>query len=98
MHWVGAYAVLCMILSGWQIYDASPSLPFVFPGWMTLGGWLAGGIAWHIAAMWLLLADGLVYLAYGFLSGHFRRELSPPTPREVADDLGRALRFRLPHR
>jgi thiosulfate reductase cytochrome b subunit len=98
MHWIGVYAIGCMVLSGWQIYDASPSLPFVFPAWMTLGGWLAGAIAWHISAMWLLFADGLAYLAYGFASGHFRRDLRPPAPREVTDDLGRAARLRLPHR
>ncbi|HEX4260090.1 MAG TPA: cytochrome b/b6 domain-containing protein [Acetobacteraceae bacterium] len=98
MHWIGVYAIACMVLSGWQIYDASPGLPFVFPRWVTLGGWLAGGIAWHIAAMWLLFADGAAYLAYGFLSGHFRRDIPPPGPRAVACDLGRALRFRLPHR
>ncbi len=98
MHWIGVYAISCMILSGWQIYNASPSLPFVFPPWMTLGGWLAGGIAWHISAMWLLFIDGIAYLAYGVASGHFRRDLPPPTPRGVAVDLAKALRFRLPHR
>jgi thiosulfate reductase cytochrome b subunit len=98
MHWIGVYAVGCMVLSGWQIYNASPDLPFVFPPWMTLGGWLAGGIAWHISAMWLLFADGIAYLVYGIASGHFRRHLTPPHPRDVAGDLGRALRFRLPHR
>ena len=97
MHWVGVYAISCMILSGWEIYNASPSLPFVFPNWMTLGGWLAGAIAWHISAMWLLFADGITYLVYGFISGHFRRDLWPPTPPAVVADLGRALRFRLPH-
>ena len=57
MHWIGAYAIICMILSGWQIYDASPILPFSFPAWMTLGGWLGGAIAWHLSAMWLLVFD-----------------------------------------
>lgn len=98
MHWIGVYAIGCMILSGWEIYNASPSLPFLFPDWMTLGGWLAGAIAWHISAMWLLFADGIVYLIYGVVSGHFRRDLWPPTPQAVGTDLGRALRFRLPHR
>ncbi len=58
-HWVGAAALICMILSGWSIYNASPILPFTFPAWAGLGGWLAGGIAWHISAMWVLRADGL---------------------------------------
>ena len=61
MHWIGATAVICMILSGWQIYNASPLLPFTFPRWMTLGGWLGGGIAWHLSAMWVLFADGFAY-------------------------------------
>ena len=58
MHWIGAISIICMMLSGWAIYNASPSLPFTFPRWMTLGGWLAGGIAWHISVMWVLFADG----------------------------------------
>ena len=97
MHWIGAYAIICMILSGWQIYDASPILPFTFPRWMTLGGWLGGAIAWHLSAMWLLVFDGLCYLAYGLASGHFRRDMLPIGPRVVARDLVAALRFRLVH-
>ncbi len=98
MHWIGVYAILCMMFSGWEIYNASPSLPFLFPRWAGLGGWLGGALAWHLSAMWLLFIDGLAYLAYGFASGHFRRDLHPPTPRELGHDLGAALRFRLAHR
>ncbi len=97
-HWVGAAAMITMILSGWAIYNASPILPFVIPGWMTLGGWLGGGIAWHIAAMWVLVADGLVYLGWGFAAGHFRRDFLPVGPRAVARDLWAALTLRLVHR
>jgi len=96
-HWVGAYAMICMILSGWQIYNASPILPFVFPRWATLGGWLAGALAWHFAAMWLLVADGVIYLGYGALSSHFRRDFLPITPSGVWRDLRAALAFRLRH-
>jgi thiosulfate reductase cytochrome b subunit len=97
-HWVGAAAMLCMILSGWQIYNASPILPFLFPQWMTLGGWLAGAIAWHIAAMWVLMADGLLYLAWGFGSGHFARDLLPVSPATLVRDMRAALALRLSHR
>lgn len=97
-HWTGAFAMICMILSGWQIYNASPILPFVFPRWATLGGWLAGALAWHFAAMWLLMASGLVYLVYGVTSGHFRRDLLPIRPREVWRDFRAALGLRLAHR
>jgi thiosulfate reductase cytochrome b subunit len=98
MHWIGATAIICMILSGWAIYNASPSLPFTFPPWMTLGGWLAAGIAWHLTAMWVLFADGVAYLCYGILSGHFRRDIRPVGPKAVLRDLGEAVRLRLGHR
>ncbi|MDE2516870.1 MAG: cytochrome b/b6 domain-containing protein [Rhodospirillales bacterium] len=98
MHWIGVYAMGCMIFSGWEIYNASPSLPFLFPRWTGLGGWLGGALAWHLSAMWLLFADGLAYLIYGFASGHFRRDLAPPRAAALARDMAAALRFRLPHR
>jgi thiosulfate reductase cytochrome b subunit len=96
-HWINALAVLMMITSGWQIYNASPLFPFSFSGGITLGGWLAGGIQWHFAAMWLLVLNGVVYVAYGILSGHFRRKLLPISPRAVLHDVGEALRGRLAH-
>ncbi len=98
LHWLGAAAMLCMIFSGVTIYNASPSLPFRFPAWAMLGGWLAAGIAWHIAAMWVLFASGLAYIAYGFASGHFRRDIGVPRPSAVGRDLSDALRGRLGHR
>ncbi len=97
-HWIGAVAMLCMITSGWQIYNASPILPFVFPAWATLGGWLGGALNWHFAAMWVLAGSGLVYLAYGLASGHLRRDIRPAGPRAVWRDLIAALTFRLAHR
>ncbi len=97
-HWIGAYAMLCMILSGWQIYNAAPLLPFRFPPALTLGGWLGGALAWHFGAMWLLVVDGAVYLVYGFASGHFRRDFWPLTARAVRADLSAALSLRLRHR
>ncbi len=89
--------MLAMIFSGWAIYNASPILPFLFPRWLTLGAWLGGGIAWHIAAMWVLMADGLVYVVWGLASGHFRRDFLPVRPREVLRDTWAGLTFRLKH-
>jgi thiosulfate reductase cytochrome b subunit len=97
-HWVNAYAMVCMIMSGWKIYDASPLFPFTFPAWATLGGWLGGAIAWHLAAMWLLVANGLLYVAYGLIGGHFRRSFLPLSPAAVWQDAKAALTFRLGHR
>jgi thiosulfate reductase cytochrome b subunit len=96
-HWINAVAVVIMILSGWQIYNAAPILPFSFPAWMTLGGWLGGALQWHFAAMWLLMANGLAYLAYGVLSGRIRTRFFPISPAEVARDLRDALKGKLAH-
>lgn len=96
-HWVNAVAITLMVGSGWGIYNASPLLPVRFPPWATLGGWLGGSIAWHLAAMWLLAGNALVYLGYGLASRHLARDLLPVTPRSVLADLRAALRFRLPH-
>jgi thiosulfate reductase cytochrome b subunit len=95
-HWINALAMLVMIGSGWQIYNASPLFGFTFPR-NSLGGWLAGGLLWHFAAMWLLIANGLVYLILGLATGRFRRKLLPVRPREVAHDLAAALTGRLSH-
>ena len=96
-HWINVLAVLMMITSGWTIYNASPLFAFSFPDAITLGGWLAGALQWHFAAMWLLVLNGLVYVTYGIASGHFRRKLLPITPRAVLHDIGEALRGRLAH-
>jgi thiosulfate reductase cytochrome b subunit len=96
-HWINALAILLMIGSGWQIYNASPLFAFVFPRGLTLGGWLAGGLLWHFAAMWLFIANGLVYVMLGLLTGRFRRKLWPISAADVARDLGAALTGRLPH-
>ena len=90
-HWLNVFAVLMMVLSGWRIYNASPLFGFSFPAELTLGGWLAGALQWHFAAMWLLVVNGLVYLAYGIVSGHFRRKLLPVSPRAVLHDVGAGL-------
>ena len=96
-HWVNALAVLMMVLSGWRIYNASPLFDFEFPKPITLGGWLAGALQWHFAAMWLLALNGAAYLAYGIASGHLRRKLLPLSPGAVLGDLASALRGRLAH-
>jgi thiosulfate reductase cytochrome b subunit len=96
-HWVNAIAVVIMILSGWQIYNASPLFPFAFPAWITLGGWLGGAIQWHFAAMWLLMANGVLYLTYGIASGRIRTRFFPIRPREVLHDVAEALKGKLAH-
>ena len=96
-HWINAFAILVMVASGWRIYNASPLFGFRFPNEITLGGWLAGALQWHFAAMWLLVLNGIVYVIYGGVSGHFRRKLFPLTPRAVLRDALTALRGKLAH-
>jgi len=98
MHWINAVAMILMIMSGWQIYNASPLFGFSFDKSITLGGWLAGALLWHFAAMWLLMINGLAYLITGFATGRFRRKLFPITPSGVVSDFRAALAFRLSHK
>lgn len=109
-HWLNALAMIIMIMSGWRIYNSEPIFPFSFPIAVTLGGsfdgsvdihnedGLAGALQWHFAGMWLLAINGLLYLAYGIFSGHFRRAFFPVGPKAVIRDAAAALQFRLPHR
>ena len=91
-HWVNAFAMLLMITSGWQIYNASPLFQgFRFPIEITLGKWLAGARLWHFAAMWLFVGNGLLYLSLGVATGRFRMKLFPVSIRAfIADSLAAA--------
>ena len=96
-HWINAVAMVLMIMSGWQIYNASPLFDFRFSHSITLGGWLGGALLWHFAAMWLLMVNGLIYLALGFSTGRFANKLLPLTPSGVIADTKAALTGRLSH-
>jgi len=96
-HWINAIAMVLMILSGWEIYNASPLFGFTYPKSITLGGWLAGALLWHFAAMWLLAVNGLIYVVLGLATGRFRRKLFPIRPGDVIADAGAALRGKLAH-
>jgi thiosulfate reductase cytochrome b subunit len=96
-HWINVLAMIVMIGSGWQIYDASPLFPFTFPRAITIGDWLAGALLWHFAAMWILVINGVVYVTLGFATGRFRRKLIPIRPAEVISDFVAALRGKLSH-
>jgi len=96
-HWINALAILVMIGSGWQIFNASPLFDFTFPRSIALGQWLGGAIQWHFAAMWVLVINGLVYVTLGIVTGRFRRKLLPIYPRDVVADVKAALTFKLAH-
>lgn len=97
-HWINAIAMVLMIMSGWQIYNASPLFDWLkFPSAVTLGGWLGGGIQFHFAVMWVFVANLLIYFFGSILTGHYRRALFPVSPQSILDDLSKALRGKLPH-
>jgi thiosulfate reductase cytochrome b subunit len=91
VHALNIPLLVIMAGSGLQILVAYPYLgprgrlawfyPFqgwIPPAWLRIGRWLAGSRHWHFAFAWLLVANGLVYLAYLAASGEWRRRLFQP--------------------
>jgi thiosulfate reductase cytochrome b subunit len=98
MHWVNALAMILMIGSGWEIYNDEVIFGWLhFPHWMTVGDGAEGALQWHFFAMWILMINGLCYLAYGLATGRFRRKLLPVRSRELIATIQDALRFKLGH-
>lgn len=66
-----------------------------FPGWITMPAVqdLATGRRWHFLFAWILVIDGLIFFAYGLLSGHLWRDLVPrlvdyrAIPRDIIEHL-----------
>jgi thiosulfate reductase cytochrome b subunit len=58
--------------------DGQPD-PRGFPAWITLPSqqWLAMGRRWHFFFAWVLVINGLAYLAYTLASRHLTRDLLP---------------------
>ena len=84
-------------------YDAEGEpVAGAFPNWMTLPGGPGLALArdWHFAMAWLFVLNALVYLLFGFFSGHFRRDLLPTgvelRPRHVLRDIWNHIRLRRP--
>lgn len=104
-HWVNVVAIVIMAGSGMRIFNAHPAFgrpgePFRWnpweghpiPSWLTFGGWLAGARHWHFAAMWLLVANAILYIGFLALHGEWR-DLVPR--RGDAHDAVEMIRFYL---
>lgn len=92
-HWTNVLAVLVMLTSGMQIYNAHPALdwgqqssftqPWLhfgpFPSWLTLPPYqdLSHGRRWHLFFAWVFLINGLIYVVLNAISGERRRRLIP---------------------
>ena len=76
--------------------------PRAFPSWATIPSYqdLATGRRWHFFFAWFFVINGLVYLVYGFLAGHFRRDLAPTRDelraRHLAHEIVEHARLRFP--
>ena len=72
-----------------------------FPSWMTIPGTqdLATGRLWHLLFAWVLLIDGVVFIAYGLVSGHIGRDLVPRLRefRSLPHDVVTHLRLQFSH-
>jgi thiosulfate reductase cytochrome b subunit len=98
MHWINAFAMIIMIMSGWKIYDDDVIFSWLrFPDAITLGKWVQNGLQWHFFAMWIVVLNGLAYLLYGTITGRFRSKLFPVSWRELIATMRDALTFRLKH-
>jgi thiosulfate reductase cytochrome b subunit len=98
MHWINALTMIVLIMSGWAIYNDEVIFGWLhFPSWMTMGGGPEGALQWHFLAMWILVANGIAYLAYGFSTGRFRRKLLPIRIAEIIAEIRRALALNLAH-
>jgi thiosulfate reductase cytochrome b subunit len=98
MHWMNAFAIIVMIGSGWKIYNDEALFGWLhFPNWMTIGIEQQGALQWHFFAMWLLMLNGLCYLAYGIFTRRFQYRLFPIRLREFIANTRDALLLRLSH-
>jgi thiosulfate reductase cytochrome b subunit len=108
-HWANVPILVIMAGSGLEILAAFPSLgprgakygwyPFHGdepPSWLRIGGWLAGGRAWHFAVAWLLVLNGLAYWIYLAVTGEWRRRYFLPRrdTRNAIQTLAYYLRIR----
>jgi thiosulfate reductase cytochrome b subunit len=97
-HWINMVAVVILVMSGWQIYNASPVFhSFRFSPAITLGQWLGGALLWHFAAMWVLFANSLSYLLLNIVSGRLVHKFFPIRPADAVHDFLAALKGKLVH-
>jgi thiosulfate reductase cytochrome b subunit len=74
--------------------------PRAFPWWATIPDhrWLAMARSWHFFFAWVLLLNGLAYLAWSIGSRHLARDLAPDRAdlRSIPQSIRDHLRFRHP--
>jgi thiosulfate reductase cytochrome b subunit len=98
MHWINAFAMIAMIMSGWGIYDDDVIIHGLhFSSALRLGSWAAPSLLWHFAAMWVLALNGLAYLIYGFATGRLRERMLPIRIDALVQTIRETLHFKIAH-
>ncbi|MGI9026800.1 MAG: cytochrome b/b6 domain-containing protein [Burkholderiaceae bacterium] len=71
-----------------------------FPSWLTIPSdqWLSMARRWHFFFAWVLLVNGLCYIAYSIASRHLSRDLTPRQPelRTIGQSIVDHLKFKHP--
>src|SRR5260370_22846032 len=87
-HWINALSFVALAVSGAAILLAHPRFYWGETGYfdtpaaielpltpnLDQSGW---GRSLHFLAAWIAVANGLIYVAWGLMSGHFRHKLLP---------------------
>lgn len=97
---IGDYTIDTTGILGVTYDSEGQPQPGAFPRWATLGADLALARDWHFLAAWMFVINGTIYLLFGLIGGHFRRDLAPSAdqlrPRHMAADIWNHLRLRRP--
>jgi thiosulfate reductase cytochrome b subunit len=81
---------------------AGPQQAIAYPHWATFPSYrdLATARNFHFFFAWVLVINGVVYLGYGLLSGHIRRDLLPKAgelaPANIGHDIASHARLDFP--
>lgn len=76
--------------------------PIAYPHWATFPSYRDLGTArnFHFFFAWMLVVNGLIYLAYSLFSGHIRRDLLPSAaelaPANIAHDIAQHAKLKFP--
>ncbi|HJT87414.1 MAG TPA: cytochrome b/b6 domain-containing protein [Bryobacteraceae bacterium] len=102
-HWISALSLLGLVVSGAGIVLAHPRFywgetgglgtPSLFdlPLPFMLGGPSGWGRYLHFESAWLCVLNGLLYVASGFATRHFRNDLAPAKQDRAWESLRRSL-------
>ncbi|MBC7505011.1 MAG: cytochrome b/b6 domain-containing protein [Sandarakinorhabdus sp.] len=99
---IGELTVITTGILGVSNSKAGAPQAIAYPHWATFPSYrdLATARNFHFFFAWVLVINGLIYLAYSLVSGHVRRDLLPSaaelTPANIAHDVAQHARLKFP--